>query len=109
MVRPALVRATQRGEKLGWSRVLVSYGTTKLESLTRRHLDLIIQNNERLAALDLNSAVRFNLDFENWLPWASEFFAPPEHSPHMIAGRLNEGEITRLRRCLRRRGVIQAL
>lgn len=108
-VRPALVRGTERNTKTGRGRVLVSYGTTKLRLNKCRHIDFIIEKAERLNQLDLPMAVRFDLGLENWLPWASEFFGPPAHSNHMIAGTLTEPEKTRLRRCLQRRGVKPAM
>ena len=96
VVRPALVRGTERNPVNGRGRVLVSYGTTKLELNARRLLDLIIMNAGRLNELDLPSAVRFNLDMSNWLPWAPEFFGPPTHSQYVIAGPLTEIERARL-------------
>jgi hypothetical protein len=108
-VRPALVRGSKRDPTTGRSGLLVSYGTTKLEFATRRHLDLIIQNSARLHQLDLPMAVRFDLDLANWLPWATEFFAPPEHSLYIVAGPLTDSEHRRLRVCLKRRGIIQQL
>jgi hypothetical protein len=102
-VRPALVRATQRDPKTGRGRVLVAYGTTKLDINKSRSIDLIIQKFERLQHLDLPMAVRFDLGRFNWLPWASEFFGAPVGG-HMIAGPLTEEEKARMRRCLVRRG-----
>src|SRR4051812_28603498 len=75
-VRPALVRGSKRDPTTGRGALLVSYGTTQLDFAKNRHRDLIIQNHERLYQLDLPMAVRFDLGLENWLPWASEFFAP---------------------------------
>jgi len=103
------VRATKRDPATGRGGVLVSYGTIKLDLVRRNQLDLIIQNAERLRDLDLPMAVRFDLDLSNWLPWAEEFFAAPEHSIYMTAGTLNESEKTRLRKCLLRRGIVTAL
>jgi hypothetical protein len=108
-VRPALVRGSKRDPATGRGALLVSYGTTKLDSNRHNHDDLIIQNFERLCQLDLPHAVRFDLGLENWLPWAEEFFAPPTHSIYMVAGPLNEVEKGRLRQRLKRRGIIQAL
>lgn len=108
-VRPALVRATKRDPGSGRGAVWVSYGTTNLDINNRAHMDLIIQNAERLYQLDLPMAVRFDLDFANWLPWAEEFFAAPEHSIHMVAGTLNDAEKARLRKKLFNRGIITAL
>ncbi len=54
-------------------------------------------------------AVRFELGATVWMPWASEFFQPPEHSFHVVAGPLTENEKARLRLRLKARGVIQAL
>ena len=108
-VRPALVRGSERDRKSSRGRLLVSYGTTQLNQNKHRHLDLIIQNSERLQQLDLPMAVRFDLSLTNWLPWASEFFAPPQHSLYIVAGPLTEVEKHRLRMRLRRRGIIQAL
>jgi hypothetical protein len=108
-VRPALVRGSKRDPTTGRGALWVSYGTTKLNLTARDRCDLIIQNSARLDQLNLPSAVRFNLDFANWLPWAAEFFAPPEHSLYIVAGPLNDLERGRLRRCLQRRGIIQAL
>lgn len=109
VVRPALVRATKRDNKSGRAAVLVSYGTTVLDTNRCRGIDLIIQNNGRLSQLDLPQAVRFDLGLSNWLPWAVEFFEAPEHSLFMVAGPLNASEIERLRACLRERGVVTAL
>jgi hypothetical protein len=108
-VRPALVRGSKRDPSTERAALLVSYGTTKLNSIKRGHLDLIIQNNLRMTQLDLPMAVRFDLGLTNWLPWASEFFAPPEHSLYVVAGPLNDAELTRLRACLKRRGEVQEL
>lgn len=108
-VRPGLVRASKRDPTTGRGGLLVSYGTTKLDFATRNHLDLIIQNAERLDQLDLPMAVRFDLSLTNWLPWASEFFAPPEHSIYMVAGPLSAAEHGRLHACLRNRGIVLAM
>lgn len=108
-VRPALVRGSARDKSSGRSRLWVSYGSAQLALSKRRHTDLIIMNAGRLAELDLPHAVRFNLGLANWLPWASEFFAPPEHSFYIVAGPLSELEKLRLRRCLLRRGIATAL
>jgi hypothetical protein len=108
-VRPALVRGSKHDPITGRGALLVSYGTTKLNSNKRGSIDLIIMNYERLSQLNLPHAVRFDLDFANWLPWASECFAPPEHDIHIIAGPLTETEKKRLRLRLQRRGIIQAL
>ncbi|HTS40951.1 MAG TPA: hypothetical protein VMH84_10485 [Xanthobacteraceae bacterium] len=89
--------------------MLVSYGTTRLKLVQRERIDLIIQNAGRLAQLGLPSAVRFDLGLENWLPWASEFFAPPEHSIHIIAGPLSASELRRLETRLKRRWKPQPL
>jgi hypothetical protein len=108
-VRPSLIRASKKDPTTGRGALLVSYGTTNLDFTARGSLDLIIQNAERLARLDLPMAVRFDLGLTNWLPWASEFFAPPTHSPHMVAGPLSEAERGRLHACLHNRGIILAL
>lgn|ERR1043166_108854 len=108
-VRPVLVRASKRHTETGRGALLVAYGTTRLDTGNRGSIDLIIQNVERLTTLDLPHAVRFDLGRENWLPWAAEFFSPPEHNPYVVAGDLNDREIVRLRRCLKRRGIITAL
>ena len=108
-VRPALVRGSKRETKTGRGALLVSYGTKHLQLNKCRHIDLIIQNARRLHELDLPTAVRFDLGLTNWLPWATEFFSPPEHSLYIVAGPLTEIEQRRLRRCLKRRGIIQAL
>lgn len=108
-VRPALVRGSKRELSTGRCAVWVSYGTAHLQVNERNDLDLIIQNAERLHQLDLPHAVRFDLGRFNWLPWASEFFAAPEHSLYMVAGPLSDMERRRLRERLRRRGIIQEL
>ena len=87
----------------------MSYGTTVLDSNKCRDVDLIIQNAQRLDELDLPMAVRFDLGTANWLPWAAEFFQPPEHSLYTVAGPLTATEIGRLRQKLLKRGVITAL
>jgi hypothetical protein len=108
-VRPALVRGSKRDPTTGRGALYVSYGTRHLQINRRSSVDLIIQSAKRLMELELPMAVRFDLGLANWLPWASEFFAPPEHSLYIVAGRLNEVEIIRLRNKLKRRGIIQAL
>lgn len=54
-------------------------------------------------------AVRFDLGTTIWMPWAAEFFQPPEHSLYVVAGALSETERTRVRLRLKQRGIIQAL
>jgi hypothetical protein len=80
-----------------------------LDSNKFGHIDFIVQNAARLDELDLPMAVRFDLSQANWLPWAAEFFEPPEHSLYVVAGVLNENERKRLRSRLKRRGVLVAL
>jgi hypothetical protein len=109
VVRPALVRGSKRDPATRRGALLVSYGTTRLKLNQHEFLDLVIQNNRRLAELDLPMAVRFDLGLMNWLPWAAEFFAPPEHSVYIVAGPLSDSEKSRLRTRLRRRGIITAL
>lgn len=108
-VRPALVRESKRDMLSGRSALRVSYGTTILDSNKFGHIDFIVQNAARLDELDLPMAVRFDLSQANWLPWAAEFFEPPEHSLYVVAGVLNENERKRLRSRLKRRGVLVAL
>src|SRR4051794_21836171 len=73
-VRPVLVRGSLRDPGTGRGALMVSYGTTKLDVAKNQFSDLIIQNAERLAQLELPSAVRFDLSLTNRLPWAQEFF-----------------------------------
>jgi hypothetical protein len=72
-------------------------------------VDLIIQNNQRMADLGLPMAVRFDLSKSNWLPWAVDFFHAPAHSFYVVAGALNGSELARLRARLKKRGVAVAL
>lgn len=104
-VRPALVRGSKRDPKTGRGGLQVSYGNANLDTVKCAGRDLIIQNSSRLDQLDLPTAVRFDLGLTNWLPWAEEFFAPPEHSLYIVAGPLSDPEKERLRDCLRRRGI----
>lgn len=108
-VTPALVRGSKRHPPTKRGAVSVSLGTTKLDTNNCAELDLIIQKATRLEQLDLPMAVRFDLGTEIWLPWAAEFFQPPEHSLYLVAGPLSENELARLRTRLQRRGIIQAL
>jgi hypothetical protein len=108
-VRPALVRGSKRDPANGRGALQVSYGTTQLQINQCGPVDLIIQNAARLAQLDLPMAVRFDLGLANWLPWASEFFAPPAHSLYIVAGPLTEQERTFLRKKLERRGALLKL
>jgi hypothetical protein len=108
-VTPALVRGSERHPRTKQGALLVSLGTTKLDTNGKGRRDLIIQNAGRLDQLDLPMAVRFDLGNTIWMPWASEFFQPPQHSFHVIAGPLSETEKTRLRQRLKTRGIIQAL
>ena len=105
-VTPALVRGSERHPNEHRGALLVSLGTTKLDTNGKGQRDLIIQNAERLDQLDLPMAVRFDLDMTLWMPWASEFFQPPEHSFRVVAGPLIEAEKTRLRSKLKKRGII---
>lgn len=88
---------------------MLSLGTTKLDSNKCGKIDLIVQNAIRLDELNLPMAVRFDLGTDIWLPWAAEFFQPPEHSFYVVAGPLSDAELGRLRRALQSRGIIQAL
>jgi len=108
-VTPALVRSTTRHPPTKRGAVLLSPGTTKLDTNNCIQTDLIIQNASRLEQLNLPMAVRFDLGAEIRLPWAAEFFQPPEHSFYVVAGALSDNEINRLRVRLHRRGIIQAL
>ena len=108
-VTPALVRSTERHPPTQRGALIVSLGTTKLDSNRCRPVDLIIQNAERLDQLNLPMAVRFDLGSTAWFPWAAEFFQPPEHSFYVVAGALTADEISRLRSKLKRRGIIQAI
>jgi len=108
-VRPALVRGSKHNPTTRRGALLVSHGTTKLDSKNCAAVDLIIQNAQRLYDLKLPMAVRFDLGLTNWLPWCREFFAPPDHYPYIIAGSLSEAERARLRDMLKRRGIIQEL
>jgi hypothetical protein len=108
-VRPALVRGSKRDRGLRRGAVLVSYGTANLDITKHSRVDLIIQNYERLDELDLPHAVRFDLDFTNWLPWCEDFFAPPVHSPYVVAGPLSAAERMALRHLLKQRGIITEL
>lgn len=108
-VGPALVYATHRDPATGRGAVRIFYGHENLNLPQSMGWDLIIQNAERLDALDLPKAVRFNLGLSNLLPWAEEFFRPPAHSLHIIAGSLNEPEIKRYRAALAKRGIIHAM
>lgn len=108
-VRPALVRGTKRHPPTGRGAVIVSFGTTKLDTVNRAPVDLVIQNNRRLMDLALPQAVRFDLDHEVQLPWAREFFSPPEHSTFVVAGALTEREVGSLRQRLHKRGKLLTL
>jgi hypothetical protein len=108
-VGPALVRASKRDPTTGRGALLVHYGTQCLDANNNLGKDLIIQNAARLSDLDLPKAVRFDLGPSNWLPWAYEFFRPPEHSLYIVAGPLSLAEAARYRRCLERRGIIAAM
>jgi hypothetical protein len=108
-VTPALVRGSMRHPPTKRGAVLLSLGTTKLDTNNCALTDLIIQNAIRLDQLNLPMAVRFDLGTTIWLPWAHEFFQPPEHSFYVVAGPLSDAEIGRLRKALKSRGIIQAL
>lgn len=108
-VTPALVRRTERNPRTKQGALMVSLGTTKLDTNGKGRHDLIIQNAERLDQLNLPMAVRFDLSNTVWFPWASEYFQPPEHSFHVVAGSLIESEKTRLRNRLAARGEFRAL
>ena len=64
-----------------------------------------------MGELELPHATRFDLDPDccNWLPWCSEFFCAPAHSPYVIAGPLSKTEVAALRAKLKRCGIITEL
>jgi hypothetical protein len=102
-LRPALVRATLKsasGERGG---VVISYGTTKLKLGVRDKIDLVIQNAGQLGRLGLPAATRFDLDLMSRVPWAEEFFCTPPHSNDICTGHLDDEQIERLLKKLRRR------
>ena len=98
--RPALVRAVSLNKSHTKARLEVCYGTSKLKKYSFP-FDLFIENAERLTALGLPQATRFELDRTLSLPWAKEFFIPKDGS--LIIGRLGDREITRLRELTQRR------
>jgi hypothetical protein len=102
-LRPTLVRAAKRDTESKRSALVVSYGTRNLKLGYRDKIDLVIQNAEQLARLGLPMATRFDLDLLQLVPWAEEFFAPPPHSEAIVTGRLNQEQIDRFLRKLRRR------
>jgi hypothetical protein len=102
-LRPTLVRATQRDTESSRSAVVVSYGTKRLKLGQRDKLDLVIQNAEQLGRLGLTMATRFDLDLLQRIPWTEEFFAAPPHAHQIVTGSLNEDQIERFRKKLRRR------
>jgi hypothetical protein len=108
-VRPALVYSTKYNKTTHHGAVCVFYGTQSLNLPHSIKGDLVIQKAERLAELDLPTAIRFDLGLSNWLPWAYEFFRPPEHSIYVVAGPLSDAEVGRYRACLARRGIISAM
>ena len=102
-LRPTLVRAVARDTESRRSAVIVSYGTKKLNLGYRDKIDLIIQNAEQLHRLGLTMATRFDLDLLQRVPWAEEFFAAPPHGTDIVTGVLNEEQLERFRKKLRRR------
>ncbi|OSJ22124.1 hypothetical protein BSZ19_46905 [Bradyrhizobium japonicum] len=103
------MRSTRRHPPTGRGAVEVCFGTTILDTVNRATVDLVIQNNQRLMDLDLPHAVRFDLGHDLLLPWAQEFFHPPEHSTFVVAGTLNASEVFRLHQRLHKRGKLLAL
>jgi hypothetical protein len=108
-LRPTLVRATARDTESRRSAVVVSYGTKTLKLGYRDRVDLVIQNAVQLDRLGLTMATRFDLDLLQRVPWAEEFFAPPPHAQGIVTGVLNEEQLERFRRKLRRREEIAQL
>jgi hypothetical protein len=56
--------------------VHVVYGTSVLKHDTRP-LDFFVENYYDMYEAGLYQATRFDLDQHLWLPWAREFFEPP--------------------------------
>ncbi|WP_164634681.1 hypothetical protein [Rhodopseudomonas sp. BR0G17] len=108
-LRPTIVRAVMRDTESSRSAVVVSYGTKRLKLGYRDGVDLVIQNSEQLDRLGLTMATRFDLDVLQRLPWAEEFFAPPPHNSQIITGCLNDDQIERFRKKLRRREELKQL
>jgi hypothetical protein len=102
-LRPTLVRATQHDTQSSRSAVVISYGTKKLKLGHRDKIDLVIQNAEQLSRLGLTMATRFDLDLLQWVPWTKEFFAAPPHANEIVTGCLNDEQIERFKKKLRRR------
>ena len=98
--RPGLIRSVALNKAHTAARVEVCYGTSKLKKASFP-LDLFIENAERLTALGLAQATRFELDRTVYLPWAKEFFAHKDGV--LIIGRLGDREILRLRTLTERR------
>lgn len=86
--RPALVRAIAFDKGHTRALVEVTYGTSRIKE--NRTLDLQIQNFKALEECRLEKATRFDLDRTIWLPWAVEFFRPPDRYEAVILGRLDQ-------------------
>jgi hypothetical protein len=52
------------------------FGTSNLKHETRRY-DFFVENYRDMDEAGLYQATRFDMDRRLWLPWASEFFIPP--------------------------------
>lgn len=86
--RPALVRAVFLFAQQTRVVIEVTYGTSKISRL--HQLDLIIANNEEMAAAGLPQATGFRLSRTIKLPWAAEYFYPREGCKTPIVGHLEQ-------------------
>ena len=106
--RPALVMKTAVAEERLTPEVRVMYGTSRLKR-EERPFDFFVTNFRDMEEAGLYQATRFDFDRRLWLPWAEEFFAPPNakyRNPaigHLSTNSMKLLEITLLQR--HRRGL----
>lgn len=89
--------------------VHVIFGTSNLKKESRRY-DFFVENMRDMDEAGLFQATRFDLDKHLWLPWAAEFFAPPNANYQNPAiGHLSENsrELLQVLLGIRRRARIE--
>jgi hypothetical protein len=101
---PALVRAVELFAGHTKARVEVTFGTSK--NVHQELLDLRIENVEEMNRAGLFQNTRFKLDKTRKLPWAEEFFVPPEGKKSPVIGHLGPTSIAQLEaiKVMRRKG-----
>jgi hypothetical protein len=113
IARPVLVRETRvmmtlDGQEYG--ALLVSYASGEGIDDASRRVDLVIESRLEITSAGLHKPTRFSLNpaDRKLLPWCEEYFVAPEYvqNTHIVAGKLTDAQLQRMRECLTQRGLL---